>query len=103
MIFKSAHGAYFSAKGYNSRILADWLADCASRAWESRLGEQGRPFGVWLLDRPDQLRRAQQDEQMAPLCFALPLNATCFFPLGALMFILRLIKCGFIESKVKGF
>ena len=78
MIFKSAHGAYFSAKGYNSRILADWLADCASSAWESRLGEQGRPFGVWLLNRPDQLRRAQQDEQMAPLCFALPLSVACF-------------------------
>ena len=78
MIFKSAHGAYFSAKGYNSRILADWLADCASRAWEARLGEQGRPFGTWLLDRPDHLRRAQQDEQMAPLCFALPLNLSYF-------------------------
>ena len=27
MLFKSGHGAYFSAKGFNSRCLAAWLAD----------------------------------------------------------------------------
>lgn len=73
MIFKKTHGAYFSAKGHNSKVLADWLADCALRAWESRLGGD-RLFGAWLQDRPDLLARAQRDEQFAPLCFALTLG-----------------------------
>ena len=70
MIFKKTHGAYFSAKGYNSKVLADWLADCASRAWESRLGGD-RVFGAWLRDKPNLLRRAEEDDQLAPLCFGL--------------------------------
>ena len=77
MIFKASHGAYFSAKGHNSRVLADWLADCATRAWGNRFGE-GRLFGLWLQDRPDQLARALQNEQMAPLCFALFLSSDVF-------------------------
>ena len=73
MIFKKSHGAYFSAKGHNSRVLADWLADCAQRAWEGRFGE-GRLFGVWLEDHPNYLELAQQDEQLVPLCLALLLD-----------------------------
>ena len=72
MIFKSNHGAYFSAKGYNSRVLADWLADCAERAWSSRLGG-GRLFGAWLQTQPNLLQSALQNEQLAPLCFSLKL------------------------------
>lgn len=72
MIFKSSHGAYFSAKGHNSRVLADWQADCAERAWSSRLGE-GRHFGAWLQTQPNLLQSALQNEQLAPLCFSLTL------------------------------
>lgn len=70
MIFKKSHGAYFSAKGHNSRLLTEWLADCASRAWGSTFGD-GRIFGTWLSQQPNLLHNALQDEQMAPLCFAL--------------------------------
>lgn len=71
MIFKPNHGGYFSAKGHNSKVLADWLADCASRAWSGRLGQDGRLFGAWLVDRPDVLQLVRQNEQLPPLCFAL--------------------------------
>ncbi len=55
----------------NSRVLADWLADCASRAWSGRLGQDGRLFGAWLVDRPDVLQAVQQNERLPPLfCFA---------------------------------
>lgn len=70
MIFKKSHGAYFSAKGYNSRILADWLADCAERAWAGNLGGS-RLFGAWLQGQQHLCQLARQDEQLAPLCFAL--------------------------------
>ena len=29
---KSGHGAYLSAKAWNSRVLLEWLNDCALRA-----------------------------------------------------------------------
>ena len=75
MIFKANHGAYFSAKGHNSRVLADWLADCADRAWTANFS-QGRPFGAWLQNRPDLLNAARADQQFALLCYALPLVCT---------------------------
>ena len=59
-------------KVHNSRVLADWLADCAERAWSSRLGE-GRHFGAWLQTQPNLLQSALQNEQLAPLCFSLTL------------------------------
>ena len=75
MIFKKSHGAYFSAKGYNSRVLADWLADCAERVWQRYFGgADGRIFGKWLQERPHLLQAALADQQLAPLCFALCLN-----------------------------
>lgn len=73
MIFKKAHGAYFSAKGYNSRVLADWLADCAERAWGGNLGGN-RIFGSWLQGHPQMLQLANGNEQLAPLCLALLLG-----------------------------
>lgn len=76
MIFKPAHGAYLSAKGHNSRVIADWLADCANRAWTKNLGGD-RMFGLWLKDQPNLLQLAYQNEQLAPLCFGLLLGWKC--------------------------
>ena len=73
MIFKPAHGAYLSAKGHNSRVIADWLANCADRAWTRNLGGD-RQFGLWLKDQPNLLQLAYQNEQLAPLCFGLLLG-----------------------------
>ena len=70
MIFKPSHGAYFSAKGYNSRVLADWLADCSERAWSGNLGGS-RIFGAWLQGQPPLLQLSNRNEQLAPLCHAL--------------------------------
>ena len=33
MLYKKGHGAYLSAKGWNSRIVACWLADVCSATW----------------------------------------------------------------------
>lgn len=70
MIFKASHGAYFSAKGYNSRVLADWLADCAGRAWERKF-DGPRLFGKWLQGHPEKLQLALLDEQLPHLCLSL--------------------------------
>ena len=70
MIFKQSNGAYFSSKGYNSRVLADWLADCAERAWSGNLGGS-RIFGAWLQGQPQLLLLSNRNEQLAPLCYAL--------------------------------
>ena len=76
MIFKKSHGAYFSAKGYNSRMLADWLADCAERVWARTFGDPGeqRIFGRWLKEQPDLVHSVLQDEQLPLLCSALLLG-----------------------------
>ncbi|CAE6956176.1 unnamed protein product [Symbiodinium sp. CCMP2592] len=34
MLYKAKHGAYMSCKGFNSRILASWLASEAQKAWQ---------------------------------------------------------------------
>lgn len=80
MIFKQTHGAYFTSKGHNARVLADWLADCAIRAWEGNFGG-GRLFGAWLVERPHLLQLARQDEQIPLLCFALQLAVCLCFDL----------------------
>ena len=76
MVFKPGHGAYWSAKGYNSRVLSDWLADCALRLWERRLNDPNdtRLFGKWLSGQPHLLHRVLVDEQVAPVCYALTLG-----------------------------
>ena len=73
MIFKSAHGAYFTAKGFNSRVIADWLADCAEQLWRQTF-DGSRIFGQWLQQHPERLRRAFGDEQLPHLCLALLLG-----------------------------
>lgn len=70
MIFKQNHGAYFSAKGHNSRVLADWLADCAERAW-GRNFDGPRIFGKWLQGHPQRLQAVLHDQQLPHLCLAL--------------------------------
>ena len=35
MIYKTSHGAYLSAKGWNSRVLCAWLADVCGHVWHS--------------------------------------------------------------------
>ena len=35
MLYKKAHGAYLSAKGWNSRVLCAWLAEVSEHAWNS--------------------------------------------------------------------
>ena len=76
MIFKQNHGAYFSAKGHNSRVLADWLADCAERAW-GRNFDGPRLFGKWLQGHPQRLEAALADQQLPHLCLALPPGLPC--------------------------
>ena len=73
MIFKSNHGAYFTAKGFNSRVIADWLADCCDRLWR-RDFDGSRIFGRWLQQHPERFRRALADEQLPHLCLALLLG-----------------------------
>ncbi|CAE7240861.1 unnamed protein product [Symbiodinium sp. CCMP2592] len=34
MLYKAKHGAYMSCKGFNSRVLASWLASEAQKAWQ---------------------------------------------------------------------
>ena len=75
MIFKKTHGAYWSAKGHNSRVISDWLADCAERAWAGNLGGS-RIFGSWLVGQPNLLQRVHAHEQFAPLCYALLLSTS---------------------------
>ena len=74
MIFKVSHGAYFSAKGHNSKVLADWLADCAECAWEGKF-DDSRIFGRWLRQQPERLQSALGDKQLPHLCFALLLGS----------------------------
>ena len=74
MIFKSSHGAYFTSKGHNARVLADWLADCATFVHEQNF-DDARIFGRWLQQNPQRLQRALGDEQLPHLCYALPLGA----------------------------
>ena len=76
MIFKQNHGAYFSAKGHNSRVLADWLADCAERAW-GRNFDGSRIFGQWLQGHPQRLQAALHDQQLPHLCLALTPGLPC--------------------------
>ena len=35
MLYKKAHGAYLSCKGWNSRVVSAWLGDVCDNAWSS--------------------------------------------------------------------
>ena len=69
-VIKRATGAYMTSKGWNSKLLLFWLADCTVRAFQKQLDVPGRMFGAWLTERGS---AAPETDFLAPQALALHL------------------------------
>lgn len=91
-VIKKATGAYMTSKGWNSRLLLNWLADCSMRAFRKTLQNRARVFGQWLAEHG---REAPDTVFLAPQALALQLA----FPLRLFpsLFVSTLVDRSLIE------
>ena len=78
-VIKKVHGDYMTCKAFNSRVICQWLLDCATHADEKSFpASPDRIFGQWL--EPEVAcgnRVFPSDERFIHLKLALTLGQEC--------------------------
>lgn len=79
MLYKKAHGAFLATKGFNARIICEWIRDCLTRVAHHVPVDAPRKLKM--------VHAADHDERLRHCCIATNLDHTgTFFPFRHILF-----------------